>query len=242
MERATKSARCWAANTNASSARSSGKGWEGALPGVVTPRRSVRRPPMTTRQWTSVYSMLSTRSSIRPSSSRMGRLTVASRCMPGGATETMPRSPVMSRLVRVMRSPSRISRTPGIIGPVRYLAPGTSTIMPTGIRRRSDTARTRAKAVSCVWRSPCEKFSRAMLIPLRISDSMIASDSVAGPSVQTILVLGKFLLMLVESMRHKLLRHSAGRSLDVGLDVTGAYYNEWHHIAIGKAIISVWIG
>ena len=172
-------------------AAASGKRCVGALPGVATPRRSVSRPPLTTEQATSGPSTASTRSSMRPSSSRTGRPAPASRWMPGGVTVTASREPTMSLLVSVSRSPFRSVSAPSRSGPVRYLAPGASTMTPTGTPRRAEAARTSAAARACSSSVPCDMLSRATLMPPRTIASTTPSEAVDGPRVQTIFVLGR---------------------------------------------------
>ena len=68
IDNATKSALIFAANSNALNAALSGYGCDGILPGVATPRFSVRKPPLITSHITFSFWISRTSSSIRPSS------------------------------------------------------------------------------------------------------------------------------------------------------------------------------
>ena len=93
--------------------------------------------------------MVITFKAMRPSSIRTEPPTEASRWMPGGDTDTTSWLPTTSRLVRAISSPALSSTTPVDSSPVRYLGPGTSTMMPTGSpsRSASSTHRTYRKRV-----------------------------------------------------------------------------------------------
>jgi predicted nucleic acid-binding Zn-ribbon protein len=58
----------------------------------------------------------------------------------------------------------------------------------------ADAVRTVPAALVCESGDPWDRFNRATLMPALINASMLAADSTAGPSVQTILVRGRELL------------------------------------------------
>ena len=63
--------------------------------------------------------------------------------------------------------------------------------MPTGMPRSSEAFLTARKSWLCSAEVPCDRFSRATVMPDEISSDIISYDFVAGPRVQTILVLGR---------------------------------------------------
>ena len=104
--------------------------------------------------------------------------------------ETRRSLPTMSLLVSVKSSPAARLITPGSVGPVLYLIPGTSTMTPRGRLMSADTLRTTLSASRCSLMVPCERLSLAMLMPDSASDRTVSSVEVAGPSVHTIFVFG----------------------------------------------------
>ena len=71
---------------------------------------------------------------------------------------------------------------------VRTSGPRVSSISATGTSQRVDASRTRAMRAACsVW-LPCERLSRATLIPAPIIASSISGASHAGPMVAITLV------------------------------------------------------
>ena len=141
-------------------------------------------------QFTFSPDMSSTTNSRFPSSTKIVPFISASKWMPGGATLTRVLLPTRSLLVKVILSFSASSNAPGSVGPVRYLAPGTSTIIPTGIPNSSDTFLTLLKTISWTLLSPWDILRRATFIPVLINSIKTSSVSEEGPRVQTIFVLG----------------------------------------------------
>src|SRR5712692_1702027 len=82
---------------------------------------------------------------------------------------------------------------PPASGPVRIFGPCRSARIAMGFARRAEASRTRAMVRACSAYVPWEKLSRATSIPARISRSMTCSESLAGPSVHTILALRKLM-------------------------------------------------
>ena len=143
------------------------------LPGSGPPRR----PPA------------STSSSSRPSSSRIrspGR-TSRGRSLVDGRDD-----PVVAEQLaggdgdRFLPTVSSIS--PPCMRPVRILGPCRSPRMATARRRWRDRSRMVAHHLGQPAWSPWEKLSRKTSAPASIRASSIASDSLAGPTVATILV------------------------------------------------------
>ena len=93
IDMATKSACCSAANLSPLIACGPRSGRDGTVPGVVTPRRSVILPPVTTRQRTFWPLTSVATSSTKPSSRSIRPPTTASRWIPGGETLITWRDP-----------------------------------------------------------------------------------------------------------------------------------------------------
>ncbi len=179
---------CFMPNSRSSSSFSVSDGTRTGIPGRLMPLCSPSMPPLITSQSTSSPGMSITRSSIRPSESRIrapGSRFSASVGKVVAITLAVPR---MSRGVMVSRCPAfNCTGIRFFSRPVRILGPCRSPRMQTSFPSSRDTLRTISMSLSFSGCVPWEKFSRATSSPARSNSRNVPSWAEAGPSVATIL-------------------------------------------------------
>ena len=160
-----------------------------SMPGRLSPFFERRVPPTTTRVCTRSPSTVSTRTWMRPSLMNRTSSGRTTRGSSGRLTETSSRLPTSWRLVRVKRLPTLSSTGSSARVPMRIFGPGRSAMMATG--RWVARAASRMRRMISPWarKSPWEKLRRAMFMPASSIFSSMSGESVAGPMVQTSLVL-----------------------------------------------------
>ena len=163
---------------------------------MLTDLRSPNSPLLRTVQRMSEPSTASTRSSMSPSSSRMGWPGPTTRANPAQVCETSCAVPSTTRSVSTREPPSRSSTgRPPASEPVRISGPRVSSRMAHGEPRSRRTRFSRSMRARCSSCEPCEKLKRATSMPADSSPRRAVSSSTAGPSVQTIFVRLAMLLL-----------------------------------------------
>ncbi len=184
---ATRSNPAFTAKRRSSSSFVVREGRERLRRGTLTPLREARGPPIRTRHTRSSPRRVSTRSSRRPSASRIASPGSTSRASPLWEMGTTSASPSRTSGVRVTLEP--VSKTvPAPISPTRMRGPARSARRATGRPTSPSRSRTTSAMRRCSSRVPWEKFSRATSIPWRRRASRVSGTELAGPRVHTIFV------------------------------------------------------